>query len=514
MNLAYRRIADFSQAWHRFWCTPADPLVVSTMRWFVGGMLVYTLAVWSVDLEAFFLRDGGWQSEALTRELLKDSWSHSLWWLISDSAIWQFHLSCIAIVSLFWIGFMTPVTKWLALAIMVSYSNRVPLANYGLDQINSVLTLYLCLSPCGARLSLDSWLRNRYWPKRERLHASEFAGLAIRLIQVHFCIVYLWAGLSKLQGVSWWTGEAVWRAAANYEYQQVSLTWLAYVPWFVQLVSISTWAWELSFPFLIWSSKLRLPMLLVGLGMHVGIGMFMGMWTFGLIMCFGYIAFVPAKSLYSVLAKLRIISDADIPRWDLANAGENTPSERKSDTSTRALEQAFSSEAVVVVEPDIARRFQISESVKRIGLEAIPVAAWPEAVKVYHALQARTVICSASRHHPSELQYWTSELDRGRDNSDREIPSCIALLDEKDKFVGPELSSPLWHVPQPTEEELSALLDGHLPTYISQLDTESVLCREAATAVENTNSSPDGSQSERAAADVEPPLKFSLSKSE
>jgi len=204
MNPVYRRIAELSQAWHRFWCSPADAIVVSTMRWFVGVMLVYTLAVLSVDLEAFFLREGGWQSEALSRELLIGSWSHSLWWLIPDSAIWQFHLGCIAIVCMFWIGLLTPVTKWLALAIMVSYSNRVPLANYGLDQINSVLTLYLCLSPCGSRLSLDSWLRKRYRPNSQRPHASEFAGLAIRLIQVHFCIIYLWAGLSKLQGVSWW----------------------------------------------------------------------------------------------------------------------------------------------------------------------------------------------------------------------------------------------------------------------------------------------------------------------
>ena len=36
------------------------------------------------------------------------------------------------------------------------------------------------------------------------------ANLGIRLIQVHFCFIYLAAGLSKLKGDAWWNGFAFW----------------------------------------------------------------------------------------------------------------------------------------------------------------------------------------------------------------------------------------------------------------------------------------------------------------
>lgn len=498
MNPLLRRLFDFARSWHAFWCSPTDPIVVSTMRWFVGGMLVYTLAVWSVDLEAFFLRDGGWQSEALTKELLKESWAHSLWWLIPDSMIWPFHLGCIAVVGLFWIGCFTKVTKWLALAIVVSYSNRVPLANYGLDQINSVLTLYLCLSPCGEKLSVDSWLRARYRSSGQS-HRSEAAGLAIRLIQVHFCIIYLWAGLSKLQGVSWWTGEAVWRAAANYEYQQVSLTWLAYVPWFVQLVSISTWAWELAFPFLIWNARLRYPMLLVGLGMHLGIGMFMGMWTFALIMCFGYLAFVPADTIYAVLKTLRILGEQDIP----ASATDSTALKIDTSLSSPFVERPLS-ETVVIVEPRIEERYALGESIKRIGLEPVPVAAWPEAVKIYHALQARTVLCNANRYEPTELKYWVDALAAGGRTSS-EFPCCIALVADSRDLLVPAADAKLWQVPASNDEQLSGLLDGHFPSLVAEKKSGSPAEPDSFQAANAMKSNGLGEASQ--------PLKFSLNKS-
>jgi hypothetical protein len=116
-------------------------------------------------------------------------------------------------------------------------------------------------------------------------------------VQIHLCVIYFGAGLSKLKGLSWWTGDAVWLAIANREYQSQDLTWLAWTPWLINLVSVGTVAWEMTFWLLIWHPRLRWPVLLVGLGMHTGIGLFLGMWTFGLVMEMGYLAFVRPESL-------------------------------------------------------------------------------------------------------------------------------------------------------------------------------------------------------------------------
>ncbi len=196
---------------------------------------------------------------------------------------------------------------------------------YGLDQVNGIAALYLAIAPCGARLSADAWIRCRlskagdslslarrivrrvpFWGAGQPFFAQPAASacLATRLFQVHLCFIYLWGGLGKLEGETWWNGEAIWLTAASLDYQSNDLTWMIHFPWLYQSLSVATWAWEISFPILVWQSRFRPWVLLVGVSMHLGIGMFLGMWTFGLAMIFIYLAFVPAETYERWLIKI------------------------------------------------------------------------------------------------------------------------------------------------------------------------------------------------------------------
>ena len=73
------------------------------------------------------------------------------------------------------------------------------------------------------------------------------------------CVIYFFAGISKLQGEAWWDGEAMWRAFANLEYQSADMTWLAWHPWLVNLMTHARVLWELSFCVLIWLPPLAPP---------------------------------------------------------------------------------------------------------------------------------------------------------------------------------------------------------------------------------------------------------------
>ncbi|MBV8268482.1 MAG: HTTM domain-containing protein, partial [Planctomycetaceae bacterium] len=133
---------------------------------------------------------------------------------------------------------------------------------------------------------------------------SAGANLAQRLMQVHMCVIYLFAGISKLQGEAWWNGEAMWRAFANLEYQSADMTWLAWYPWLLDLSTHVAVLWELSFCVLVWSRRLR-PLVLAGaVVLHVGIGACLGMWTFGLIMLVGCASFLPAAAVRRLVAAL------------------------------------------------------------------------------------------------------------------------------------------------------------------------------------------------------------------
>lgn len=287
--------ADVSDAWQRFWFAPSDPLPLGVMRILLGAMLFYSHLIWSLDLIGFF-GASGWNNAGIIKSLQQDTLAWSLWWFVPTGAEYQFHVGCLIVLFLFWIGFATRATSILAWIITVSYAHRSMLSNFGLDQVNAMLAFYLMLAPCGARLSFDSWWRKR---KKIAVTPSASATLAARLIQVHICVIYVWAGLSKLQGSAWWTGDAIWQVIANYEYQSADLTWLANYPTVLQLATHGLLLFEITFPFLVFHRRLRPLAFAIGIALHLGIGAFLGMWTFGLIMICGYLAFFNADEIRS-----------------------------------------------------------------------------------------------------------------------------------------------------------------------------------------------------------------------
>lgn len=301
-----------SDRWTAFWFEPADPLPLAVIRGLTGSMLAYSLFVWGLDLTAFFASDGLQPADAI-RSLHQGEAIYSLLFVVSDHWLPTVHWMCFTIAVLFSLGVLTRITSVLAFMITVSYSNRVPVANFGLDQILAILCLYLAIGPSGAVLSVDSWMKKK-WKQHKGatyiLPKLPTARTALRLIQVHLCVVYFWAGFAKLKGDSWWTGEAMWQVIANGEYQTMDLTWMAWVPWLPYLLAHVIVAWEVSFCFLIWNPRLRPFVLAIGTGMHLSIGAFLGMWTFGLIMTYAYFSFADADRLRAFGERCRALFDA------------------------------------------------------------------------------------------------------------------------------------------------------------------------------------------------------------
>ena len=150
--------------------------------------------------------------------------------------LWIVHIAALVVFFFLMIGFFSRTMAVLAYLIAVSYANRVtPGAYFGLDKINCLLAMYLMLGPCGARYSIDRIWRLRRGAPRE-VPPSVAANLAIRLIQLHMCIIYLFSGLGKLQGESWWNGEASLVLLGQSRIPVlIDMTWLANHPWLVEL---------------------------------------------------------------------------------------------------------------------------------------------------------------------------------------------------------------------------------------------------------------------------------------
>ena len=287
-------IVDFgsrwSQAWNDFWFRPQSPTTLGLMRILVGSIVFYTHLVWTKELSTFL--GGGGVLPNDYRDLFfgnSYAWSH-LGWFDSPTILMIVHVIGLIVIAMFTIGLWTRWTAMVTALLVISYANRATGALFGLDQINAFLCIYLAIGNSGGAWSIDQRIRSRR--SLQGQGSDTWTRIATRLIQVHMCIVYLFAAIGKLQGDTWFNGEAIWGALASYEYQTLDMTWLSEHMWLVAILTIGALAWELTYAALIWPKLTRPIMLAIAIPIHLGIGMCMGMMTFGLIMLVGNLAFI------------------------------------------------------------------------------------------------------------------------------------------------------------------------------------------------------------------------------
>ena len=128
--------------------------------------------------------------------------------------------------------------------------------------------------------------------------------IAIRLLQLHMCVIYLFGGIGKMRGDTWWDGSALWFAFASLEYQSLDMTWTVKHRWLLALLTHVTVFWETFYCFLVWPKLTRPICLLMAVAVHLGIAVCLGMKTFGLVMIIGNMAFLYPETVRDVVGWL------------------------------------------------------------------------------------------------------------------------------------------------------------------------------------------------------------------
>jgi hypothetical protein len=281
------------EGWNRFWFSPADPATLGLIRILAGAMLFYVHLVWTLGLNDFF-GPHPWVSREVMK--LQPGYTPFMWsyfdWIGSPALLWTVHILALMVFALLTVGLWSRTMSVLAFIATVSYANRASLAQFGLDDTMAMIALYLMVGPCGSAYSVDRLLKRRKAGGTLPIEPSIGANLAIRLLQVHLCVVYLFSGIGKVQGENWLNGNAILMVAANQEYQSLDLTWLFRYPYVASILANITVFWETFYCALVWPRLTRPIVIAIAFGVHLGIGMFLGMWTFGLAMIIANLSFV------------------------------------------------------------------------------------------------------------------------------------------------------------------------------------------------------------------------------
>ncbi|MDC1301693.1 HTTM domain-containing protein [bacterium] len=280
-------LTSWYTAWTTFWFTPSDPALLGILRILTGTLLTWSSVIWLCDQEGFFGQNG-WQSAGNVWRLNDQPW-HWSWYFVAQTptAGWLLAaLSVLAALSLS-VGFFTRTAACIAFAGYISAVNRAPLNTFGFDDALGIMLVPMVIGSAGARFSVDGIF------KKIRPIPNIETTIAMRLIQVHLCIIYFFSGCGKLLGASWWEGTALWGAVANIQYRTIDLTLLAWHPLLVNALTLCALFWEISYVALIWPRLTRPIFLVTAVFVHLGIGLTMGMMEFGIAMLIANMAFLP-----------------------------------------------------------------------------------------------------------------------------------------------------------------------------------------------------------------------------
>jgi hypothetical protein len=278
----------------RFFTKPASPAPLSALRIGVSAVLLLQgLALWGSLLD--LLGSQGVVQWSVIEPAMREGEPTLGWFVdaaaplgISEAGVLQglFVVYLASLTSLL-VGYRTRPAAIVAFLLHTAIRTTGYASAYGVDAFAHMMLFYFIWMPIGETWSLD----RRFG--RTTGEPSSAARLALRVLQLHLCMVYFFSGLEKSAGIDWHTGEAIWCVVMRRDLCPFDMSWIAHVPWLALLAAKGTLLVEMAYPIFVWPRSTRLFWAATTISMHVGIGVIMGLWSFAALMSvFTFAAFV------------------------------------------------------------------------------------------------------------------------------------------------------------------------------------------------------------------------------
>ncbi|MEH0512956.1 HTTM domain-containing protein [Streptomyces sp. B21-106] len=301
---------------------PVSLYAASVLR--IGYGLLYLIFL----LREFPHRDEIWGpgsawTPALAHQLFEQTGWFSVLALSNSRAYFELcYVLALVTAALFMLGWRTRVLSVLFAVVVTSFHGRAIFMTDGGDNLVLLMSLYLVLTACGRRWSLDArrnmlkaartgsapepvgsaFARQLCDARTTLITAMHNCGMFVIAAQV--CFLYGSAGLYKVQGAFWGGGTAL-HYVLNLELFQPWPAISAFVDEHTLVVAVfgyMTVLLQVAFPFVLFG-RLKYPVLAMLLGMHIGIAVLMGLPLFSGAMIVADAVFLPDR-FYTLLPHL------------------------------------------------------------------------------------------------------------------------------------------------------------------------------------------------------------------
>jgi len=281
------------RGWDQFWFAERSLFPLALFRIILCGAMFMTDLSRQFDLGNFY-RDTGMVPAGSALELFGEYYRPPFaWFFWGDGGVFWAHSALVIGLLLLTLGLGGRLLNLICWILHIGFLQRNYSVAFGADVIGGVLLfLMIGTQSCGT-LSLWSVIK-----RREKIVASDlFTCVFYRMIQIQLCLIYLYTGLEKLKGMTWWDGTALWSVLANTQMVTMDLSWLRHFPILIVLLTFSCVLFEIFFTPLIWNPQTRRSVLIAGVFFHLGIAFLMALMNFSVVMMAAYPLFLAPQEI-------------------------------------------------------------------------------------------------------------------------------------------------------------------------------------------------------------------------
>ncbi|HEY0701709.1 MAG TPA: HTTM domain-containing protein [Candidatus Acidoferrales bacterium] len=290
-------------AWNRFFFEPQSPLNISAFRIIYGVLVCATLLLLHGDWLAWY-GPHSWISAA-TMHVVEPGTRINLFSLLpaTDSAIVAFFWIFLAAALCLTAGFCTRVSSIVVYLCLTSIDQRNLFILHGGDTFLRVAGFFLIFAPAGAALSVDRLIRIRRGKEnpgelRPRLPWAQ------RMIQLELAFLYFASFWWKMKGGAWTQGSALYFIFHLDEFQRFPVPQILLHPAALRVGSWLALVVEFSLGTLIWITKFRYPLLVIGVFFHLSLEYALNVPLFQWDVLSAYILFVEPEDLQRFLKRV------------------------------------------------------------------------------------------------------------------------------------------------------------------------------------------------------------------
>ena len=249
------KLQSAARAYDSFWFgqVSVDPLVVGRIGLGASMLAAYLLYIPYID-DLFGPEGLGDYMLGSKHFIRHHTWT--VWWITVISAF------C------FMVGLGTRLSGALLIFCHLAFIEPGRFFNWGWLPTVPAFLAYLSLGPSNARLSVDSWIKNRLFNIAPK---DEVPAWCQRLIQIHIIAIYLGAGWHRIGDGAWIRGEMVYEAVTYAYFSRFpGVDWSLFkLP--LAIANYVAWGLELAAPVGLVVRKTRVWFALGLWGMHAGL---------------------------------------------------------------------------------------------------------------------------------------------------------------------------------------------------------------------------------------------------